>query len=126
MTRIILLSLSLVATLLWTTQHASAQTEPFTRDDTLQAIQDASDNTGVSYWWIYNTVACETGHTFNPYARGRLGEMGAAQLYPRGNAIGVFYRYYSDPNNPYEAIQFLAEALRGDYKGLGSWTWTCA
>ena len=90
---------------------AVAHAEPYTADDTLAAIEQASANSGVSYAWLYRIVRCETGGTFNPYARGRLGERGAVQLYPRGGEWPRFFVHYSDPDNPYEAVHYLADAL---------------
>lgn len=100
---------------------------PYDRADTLAAIEQASADTGVSYALIYRIVACETGHTFDPAIEGDRGHShGAAQLNDYGNALPIFYDTgYSNPYNPYEAIYFMAESLRGDHAPLGRWTWNC-
>lgn len=99
---------------------------PYDKEDTLAAIAAASVDTGVPYATIYNIVACETGHTFNPNAEGDGGHShGAAQLNDYGNALPLFYTVYTNPYNPYEAVYFMAESLRGDHPPLGRHTWNC-
>jgi hypothetical protein len=78
--------------------------------------------------WVHAIVRCETGGTFNPYARGRLGERGAVQLYQRGLLPHFFRVGYTDPDNPYQATEYLWRALRGEWarQGVGAWHWSCA
>ena len=101
------------------TEYTSVHTE--------DAIYRAHMDTGVNYDTLRHIVGCETGWTFNPYAEGDGGHShGAAQLNDYGNAIGAFYRAgYTDPYNPYEAVYFMAESLRGDHPPLGRRTWNC-
>lgn len=113
--------------------NVNASTAPeFTADDTLDAIDVASQDTGVSYARLYRIVGCETGYTFNPYAVGdHGGSYGAVQLNRYGNALPIFNSYYNalgldpDPFNPYEAVYFLAESLAGAHPPLGAWSWSC-
>lgn len=94
----------------------------FTPADTKEAIADAAYSTGVSYGWLYSTVSCETGGTFNPYVIGKLGELGAAQLYKYGE-LPRFYAYgFDNPFNPYQAVKYMA--LR--FKIGRSGAWSCA
>jgi hypothetical protein len=99
---------------------AQAQ-EPYTSDDTLAAIEQYSEEFGISYGWIYRVVGCETGWTFNPYSRGRQGELGAAQLHPRGELIRFYSWGYTDPFSPYQAVRFLAQ----DFQMGRSYMWSC-
>jgi hypothetical protein len=94
----------------------------FTADDTKQAIHDAAVNTGVPASRLWRIVACETGSTFSPYAVGDRGQsIGAVQLHVRGERKR-FYQYgYSDPYNPYEAVEFLALRILAG----GASAWTC-
>ena len=99
-----------------------AQERPWTSDDVLAAIDEASAETGVSYAWLYATVRCETGWTFNPYSRGRQGELGAAQLHPRGELLRFYSWGYDDPYSPYQAVRFMAQRF-----AAGGWrAWSCA
>jgi hypothetical protein len=99
---------------------------PYDRADVFDAMQSASVDTGVSYDVLYYIVGCETGWTFNPNSEGDHGHShGAAQLNDYGNALPVFYAEYTNPYNPYEAIYFMAETLRGDHRPLGRHTWSC-
>ena len=91
-------------------------------DDTLAAIDQASADTGVSRARLYAIVRCETGGTFSPNAVGRLGEIGAAQLYRKGELPNFYARGYDNPWNPYQAVDFLANRL---LEG-GARAWTCA
>jgi hypothetical protein len=100
---------------------AISTAQEYTPEDTLQAIEEASANSGVPAAWLRRIVRCETGGTWNPYARGRLGERGAVQLYPRGGEWPRFFVHYSDPDNPYEAIHYLADALLAGRAGA----WSC-
>lgn len=108
--------------LLWLPARANAQEQAYTPDDTLQAIEDASGELGVSSAFLYRVVRCETGGTFNPYAVGRQGELGPVQLHPRGRLPDFYARGYSNPFDPYEAVRYLAqEALAGR-----TYAWSCA
>ena len=110
--------------LLLTTSHVRGQEADYvyTPADTLAAIDETAADSGVSWRWLYSIVRCETGGTFNPYAVGRLGEKGAAQLHPRGE-LPRFYAYgYDNPYSPYQAVAFLAQRLNEG----GARAWTCA
>jgi hypothetical protein len=94
----------------------------FGPDDTLAAIRQASADTGVSYAWLTRTVFCETAGTYDPHSVGIQGELGAAQLHPRGE-LGRFYAYgYDDPYDPYQAVEFMAQRFLAG----GSRAWTCS
>jgi hypothetical protein len=109
-----------LATVAWLL--ATATVHAYDADDTLAAIEAVSANTGVSHARLWSIVDCETGHTFSPNVVGRLGEIGAVQLYRYGE-LPRFYRYgYDDPWNPYQAVEFLATRL---LEG-GARAWTCA
>lgn len=97
-----------------------AQERAWTSDDTLAAIDEASAEIGVSQAWLFRTVRCETGWTFNPYARGRQGELGAAQLHPRGELLRFYAWGYDDPFSPYQSIRFMAQ--RFAMGGAGAWS----
>ena len=106
--RLILHGFALVAVLCCA---AVAHAEPYTPEDTLAAIEEASINSGVSYAWLRRIVACETGHTFRNDLIGRQGEIGAVQLHPRG-LLPAFYRAgYTNPRNPQDAVHFLADQI---------------
>ena len=94
----------------------------YTPADTLAAINDVSATSGVAWTRLYAIVDCETGHTLDPYAVGRQGEVGVAQLLARGE-LPRFYRYgYDNPISPYQAVAFLAQRLNEG----GARAWTCA
>lgn len=98
-----------------------AQTdEAYTPDDTRAAISQASAEIGVSEAWLYRTVDCETGGTFNPYAVGKRGELGAAQLAPWGELRRFRDWGYLDPFSPYQSIRFMAQ--RFAVGGSGAWS----
>lgn len=79
-------------------------------------------------WLMFEIVDCETGHTLNPRVVGQLGELGPAQLYPRGGEWPRFQAYaaerygYADPFDWDHALSYLAIALR---EGRAC-AWTCA
>ena len=99
-----------------------AQERLWTSDDTLAAIDEAAAETGVSHAWLYRTVRCETGFTFDPYSRGRQGELGAAQLHPRGELLRFYAWGYDDPYSPYQSVRFMAQRF-----AAGGWrAWSCA
>lgn len=94
----------------------------YTTDDTFAALEQVSAETGVSYRYLRSIVACETGGTFAPYSVGRQGELGPAQLHPRGELVRFYAWGYSDPYSPYQAVGFLATRLQ---QGAAR-AWSCA
>jgi hypothetical protein len=96
--------------------------EIYTAEDTLAAIQQYSDEIGVSYSWLYRIVRCETGWTFDPYSVGRHGELGAAQLAPWGELLRFYAWGYDQPFSPYQSVRFLAQRLSMG----GAKAWSCA
>jgi hypothetical protein len=100
---------------------ATASAQEYTADDVHAAIWQYSEELGVSHAWLYRIVACETGHTFNPYAVGRAGELGAVQLHPRGELIRFYAWGYLDPFSPYQSVRFLAQRLTMG----GARAWSC-
>lgn len=105
---------------------ASATGTEWDRESTFDAINHASADTGVDYYRLFRIVACETGGKLDPYAEGDGGHShGAAQLNDYG-ALNTFYAVgYTNPYDPYQAVYFLAESLRGDHPPLGPHTWSC-
>lgn len=91
-------------------------------DDVHEAISEAAANRGVSAAYLSAIIRCETGGTFNPYSRGRAGELGPVQLKP-GGMLPIFYAWgYDDPDDPYQAVDFLANQIL-----LGNaHYWSCA
>lgn len=106
---------------------AMAQADTYSAEDTLDALNRASADTDVPLYTLYAIVKCETGGTFNPNLDGDGGHShGPAQLNDYGNALPAFYAAgYTNPYDPYEAIYFMAESLRGDHRPLGRHTWNC-
>ena len=94
----------------------------WTVEDIFNALDAASASTGVSWRRLYSIVRCETWPPFNPYSRGRQGELGPVQLHPRGELPRFRSWGYTDPFNPYEAIEFLALRLQQG----GARAWSCA
>lgn len=95
-------------------------------EDTFDAINMASIDTGVPMQRLTRIVSCETGGTFNPRIEGDGGHShGAVQLNDYGALHNFYAAGYTDPYNPYQAVYFLAESLRGDHPPLGPWTWSC-
>lgn len=123
MTRLLLHGFALLVVL---ATAATARAEEFNSSDVLAAIDSASSTTGVAYDHLYRVVHCEDPR-LDPYAVGDRGtSFGPVQLHRGGNALPAFFAVgYSDPTNPYESIEFLARALRGDFPHLGYWTWSC-
>ena len=112
--------LAIAAILLASTLSVSEPT-PYTPDDTLAAIEQYTEEFGVSYRWVYRVVACETGYTFDPYSYGRQGELGAVQLHPRGELINFYRQGYTDPYSPYQAVRYLVSQF-----SIGrSYPWSC-
>jgi hypothetical protein len=122
-TRLLLHGITLVVVLLIATMTARA----YDANDTLSAIEQASTTMGIPQATLTRIVACETGYTFWPDAVGDHGaSLGAVQLNRYGNAWPAFITAgYTDPMNPFESVEFLARALRGDFPHLGAWTWSC-
>jgi hypothetical protein len=119
---VLIVALTLAVVLVFFATSPSHAQEPYTADDTLNAIDEASADIGVSYSWLYATVRCETGGTFNPYSVGRQGELGAAQLHPRGELLRFEAWGYLDPFSPYQAIRFMAQRFAMG----GARAWTCS
>lgn len=94
----------------------------YSADDTLEAISEASSTYGVSASYLRSIVRCETAGTYDPYAVGSQGELGAVQLHPRGELPRFYAWGYDDPYDPYQAVPFLAQRL---LQG-GARAWTCA
>jgi hypothetical protein len=99
----------------------TAHAQGYTAADTISAIDAVSEGTGVSWSRLYRVIGCETGWTFSPNVVGRQGEKGPAQLHPRGELPNFYAWGYSNPYDPYQAVQFLAERiLQG-----GAKAWSC-
>jgi hypothetical protein len=96
--------------------------EIYTAEDTLQAIEQYSEEQDVSYRWLYAIVKCETAGTFDPYSVGRQGELGAVQLHPRGELQRFYAWGYFDPFSPWQSVRFLAQRLAMG----GARAWSCA
>jgi hypothetical protein len=96
--------------------------EAYTAQDTLAAIHEASAETGVSESYLKSVVRCETGGTFDPYSVGRQGELGAAQLHPRGELPRFYAVGWLDPFSPYQAVRFMAQRFIDG----GAGAWSCA
>lgn len=97
--------------------------------DTLAAIEQASENTGISETWISRVIHCED-RTLDPNAVGDHGRSyGIAQL----NTLptGLYWHFveigYTDAFDPYQSAEYLARAFRGDFadRGIGAWRWSC-
>lgn len=117
-TLVVLLCASL---LLVHTAHAAQETR-YTAQDTLDAIDQYSIEQGVSRAFLTRVVRCETGGTFDPYSVGKQGELGAAQLHPRGELLRFYAWQYTDPFSPWQSVRFLAQEVNF---GRAS-AWTCA
>jgi soluble lytic murein transglycosylase-like protein len=111
-----------LAVVIMTLNLTYAHARDYTSDDTLAAIEQYSNEYQVSYSWLYRIVRCETGWTFNPYAVGRQGELGAAQLHPHGELRRFYSWGYDDPFSPYQSVAFLAQRLSQG----GARAWSCA
>lgn len=123
MTRLLPALLLLCASLLLVhTAHAAQEERRYTADDVIAAIQQYSEEQGVSKAFLMRVVRCETGGTFDPYSVGKQGELGAAQLHPRG-LLPKFYDWgYTDVFSPYQSVRFLAQEVNF---GRAS-AWSCA
>jgi hypothetical protein len=65
------------------------------------------------------------GPPFDPYSVGQAGELGVAQLHPRGKLPEFYALGYTNPYSPYQSMDYLEEALE---RGEGpAWTtyWYC-
>lgn len=120
---VIWLACVIVAVLVvWGPKPAHAADEVYTPTDTLNAIHEASVEIGVDEGYLTRIVRCETGGSFSPYSIGRQGELGAAQLHPRG-LLPTFYSWgYLDPFSPYQSVRFLAQEVSFGRARL----WSCA
>jgi len=116
-------SLLLAALLLVGATHVARAAETgYTAQDTLDAIDQYSEEQGVSRAYLLAIVRCETGGTFNPYSVGRQGELGAAQLHPRGELRRFLSWGYDDVFSPYQSVRFLAQRIAMG----GAGAWSCA
>ena len=116
----LLLVTAFLLALLWA-RPAHAQ-EIYTSDDVIAAIDQASEEIGVSRAYLFRIVRCETGGTFDPYSVGRQGELGAVQLHPRGRLLHFFSLGYDDPFSPYQAVRYLAQEISFGRAAA----WSCA
>lgn len=98
-----------------------AHAEGYDATDARQAIATAAETYGVSEAWLLSTAACEAPG-LNPYAVGRQGELGLAQLHPRGELRRFYSQGYSDPFDPFEAMDFMARRFAAG----GASAWTCS
>jgi hypothetical protein len=75
--------------------------------------------------WLAGCIVRLESDNLDPYSVGRAGELGVAQLHPRGK-LPEFYAFgYDNPFSPYQAMDYLDEALA---RGEGpAWTtyWYC-
>jgi hypothetical protein len=105
-----------------TIAHAESGERVYTATDTLIAIDQYSAEFHVPHDWLLALISCETGGTFDPYSVGKQGELGAAQLHPRGELVRFYAWGYLDPYSPYQAIRFAAQ----EYGYGRAWQWSCA
>ena len=85
----------------------------FTADDVTARLKTASPRASC-------IVRYETGGTYDPNLIGKQGELGAAQLHPRGKLPAFYARGYSDPRDPVQAIEFLEEQIHIGQAGAWS------
>jgi hypothetical protein len=103
-----------LAVCLFVLAHRQSSAQTYTTEDTRAAITQAADAHGVSEGFLQCIVFRES--TYRPYAVGNHGEQGAVQLYPGGVRMRDFYsRGYASPWNPYEALDYLAQAILEGY-----------
>ena len=82
----------------------------FTKDDVLAAYAAASARAQCIVSWEVGKGG--NGYApWDPYAVGRLGEVGPVQLHPQFGLVDFYKRGYGNPNNPWEAINYLEMAL---------------
>lgn len=103
--------------------HGTARAEEvvYNPTDSAIAIADAAVAYGISEAWLLATARCEAPG-LNPYAVGRQGELGIAQLLPRGELRRFYALGYTNPFNPYEAMDFMAMRFAAG----GARAWTCS
>ena len=95
-----------------------------TAEDTHSAIERASARHGVPVELLTCLVSVETGGTFSPYAVGDGGQsLGPAQLYSGGLLSAFYAAGYTDPFDPYEALDYMAGVVAD---GGGPWNWYTA
>lgn len=83
-------------------------------NDTLAALETASARTAC-------VIGYETGFSYSPNLVGAAGEVGAAQLLPYGGLLSDFYaKGYTDPWNPYEAVEYADRMIEAGYGS--NWT----
>ena len=115
----------------WPSSAAAADGKvEYTTEDSRAAIAEASAAYGIPASRLEAVLNCETrGQELNPNAVGDGGtSFGVAQLH-KGGLLEFFYRQgYTSPLNPYEAVDFMARAFVGEWRGqgVGSWAWSCA
>lgn len=116
MTRTVLALAVLAAVLVF--WHPRAEASGYTRSDTEAALVDASPMAAC-------IVYAETGGTLDPYAVGQAGELGIAQLHPRGMLPEFYARGFRDPFSPYQSMAFLELELREGRGAAWSTYWGC-
>lgn len=87
-----------------------------------ELITDRAAAHGVSAVWITSTLDCEGGGTWQAGIVGAAGELGPAQLHPRGELQHFYARGYTDPFSWWQATDFIAAR----FSEGGSGAWTCA
>lgn len=80
----------------------------YTAEDTLAALDSASARTRC-------VIGYETGWSWSPNLVGQAGELGAAQLHPRGLLSAFYAAGYSDPWNPYQAVEYADRMIADGY-----------
>jgi hypothetical protein len=107
---------ALVTVILFTCSTSTRAAEPWTRDDSVTAVIAAADRHTLSRAELLCITWYESAG-WNPRARGDSGQArGLAQL--RADGIGA--RFAGDPDNPFEAAEFLAQQLAA---GAGPQHW---
>jgi Soluble lytic murein transglycosylase and related regulatory proteins (some contain LysM/invasin domains) len=90
------------------------------RSDGQPIIEERAIAHGISPSWMVSIVGCES--RWNQYAVGRQGELGPAQLHPRGELQGFYARGYTDPYDWWQAGDYLAVRLAEG----GARAWVCS
>ena len=91
---------------------ATEDTERFTREDADRALQSASPRAAC--------ILRREVPSLDPYAIGKAGELGLAQLASFGLLPDFYRQGYSDPFDPYQSVAYLEDALS---RGLArNWT----
>jgi hypothetical protein len=98
-----------------TTAAPAKASEPWTADDTLAALADATP--------LARCIVRLEDESLDPYALGAAQEMGVAQLHPHGLYPLFLELGYTDVFSPYQSIQFLEWALDHGYGPQWS-TWS--